>query len=205
LLRELQHRVKNNLQMITALIRLEARSLPDDATTEALARLASRVEALSVLYRALQASGSDETIDLGVYLSEVAAAVMRAQAVEGIRLDLKVDTWPVAIDVAMPTGLVVNELLTNALKYAFVGRGGGVVTLRALVDENGCSVIVADDGDGLPPGIKWPQSGKMSALMVQSLRENAHARITVESEPGHGLKVVIFFARSEAEPRTSNP
>ena len=199
LLRELQHRVKNNLQMITALIRLEAKSLPGEETTEALSRLAGRVEALAVLYRALQASGADKTIDLGVYLSEVAAAVMRAHAVEGIRLDLKVDTWPVLIDVAMPTGLVVNELLTNALKYAFVGREGGVLTLRALVDDQGCKVIVSDDGVGLPAGTTWPQRGKMSALIVQSLQENAKAQITVDSTPNSGMKVVIFFARAEAE------
>jgi two-component sensor histidine kinase len=108
--------------------------------------LAGRVEALSVLYLALGESGAEETVDLEIYLSEVAAAVMRAQAVEGIRLDMKVDSWPVLIDVAMPTGLVVNELLTNALKYAFVGRQGGVVMLRSLVDDKGCKVIVADDG-----------------------------------------------------------
>jgi PAS domain S-box-containing protein len=200
LLRELQHRVKNNLQMITALIRLEAKRIPGEATNSALERLAGRVEALSVLYRALQTTGLDDTIDLGVYLSEVAAAVMRAHAVEGIRLDLKVDTWPVLIDVAMPTGLVVNELLTNALKYAFVGRQGGVITVRGLVDEDGCRVIVADNGVGLLPGALWPQKGKMAALIVQALRENAKARITVESEPDKGMKVVIFFARAEAEP-----
>jgi two-component sensor histidine kinase len=113
---------------------------------------------------------------------------------------LKVDTWPVLIDVAMPTGLVVNELLTNALKYAFVGRQGGVITVRGLVDEDGCRVIVADNGVGLLPGALWPQKGKMAALIVQALRENAKARITVESEPDKGMKVVIFFARAEAEP-----
>lgn len=71
---------------------------------------------------------------------------MLAHASEGIRLDLKVDTWPVSINVAMPTGLVVNELLTNALKHAFTGRDGGTITLHSLVDEKGCCVVVADNG-----------------------------------------------------------
>jgi hypothetical protein len=104
LLRELQHRVKNNLQMITALIRLEARNLPDDATGSRFDRLAGRIEALALLYRSLSDDANAETIDLGVYLSEIASAVMRAHAPEGIRLDLKVDTWPVSVNVAMPTG-----------------------------------------------------------------------------------------------------
>jgi two-component sensor histidine kinase len=200
LLRELQHRVKNNLQMITALIRLEARSLPDDATTEGFDRLAGRIDALAVLYRALTEGGESESVDLGIYLSEVASAVMRAHATEGIRLDLKVDTWPVSINVAMPTGLVVNELLTNALKHAFTGRDGGTITLHSLVDDTGCRVIVADDGNGLAAGATWPQRGKMGALIAESLRDNAKARIDVQSTPDKGVRVTIFFARANATP-----
>lgn len=200
LLRELQHRVKNNLQMITALIRLEARSLPDDATIDVLDRLAGRIEALATLYNSLVAGGADETVDLGVYLSEVASAVMRAHATEGIRLDLKVDTWPVSINVAMPTGLVVNELLTNSLKHAFAGRDGGTITLHSLVDDRGCRVILADDGIGFSDGVSWPQKGKMAALIAESLRDNAKARIEVASAPGKGVRVEIFFARADAAP-----
>jgi two-component sensor histidine kinase len=94
----------------------------------------------------LSADAPADSIDLGIYLSQIASAVMKAHAVEGVRLDLKVDTWPVSINVAMPTGLVVNELLTNALKHAFSERSGGTITLRSLVDETGCQVTVADDG-----------------------------------------------------------
>lgn len=198
LLRELQHRVRNNLQMITALIRLEARNMPDNATDERLDRLAGRLEALALLYRSLSAEGASESIDLGVYLSEIATAVMHAHAVEGIHLDLQVDTWPVSINVAMPAGLVVNELLTNALKHAFVGRDGGTISLHSLVDESGCRVVVGDDGVGLPAGVTWPKAGKLGAMIVRSLRENARARVEVDSKPGEGLRVVIFFARADA-------
>lgn len=200
LLRELQHRVKNNLQMITALIRLEARNLPDDASGSRFDRLAGRVEALALLYRSLSDDLDAETIDLGVYLSEIASAVMRAHAPEGIRLDLKVDTWPVSVNVAMPTGLVVNELLTNALKHAFVGREGGTITLHSLVDSEGCRVIVADDGIGLAGGEAWPKPGKLGAMIAQSLRQNAKARLDVRSTPGEGVRVTIFFDRADAAP-----
>lgn len=119
---------------------------------------------------------------------------------EGIHLNLQVDTWPVSLDVAMPTGLVVNELLTNALKHAFVGRAGGTITLKGLVDETGCRITVSDDGIGLPAGIVWPQRGKLSALIVQSLRQNAGASLSIHSLPGEGMKVQIFFARAAAAP-----
>jgi len=141
-----------------------------------------------------------QEIDLGIYLSEVASAVMRSHAVEGIRLDLKVDSYSVSVNVAMPTGLVVNELLTNALKHAFVGRNNGTITLRCLVDDKGCRVVVADDGVGLPPGVEWPRRGKLGALIVQSLRDNAKAGLEVDSTAGKGTRVTIVFTRSAARP-----
>jgi two-component sensor histidine kinase len=200
LLRELQHRVKNNLQMITALIRLEARNVPDDETGERFDRLAGRIQALALLYDLLAGQDADDGIDLGVYLSQVASSVMQAHAPEGIRLNLKVDTWPVSINVAMPTGLVVNELMTNALKHAFVGRDGGTITVSSLVSDTGCRVVIADDGVGLPEGETWPESGKLGAVIAQSLRQNAKAELEVHSAPNEGLRITILFAREAAEP-----
>ena len=199
-LQELQHRVMNNLQMVTALIRLEARNISDHETGKKFDRLAGRVGALSLLYRSLSDGAQEESIDLGVYLSQIASAVMVAHASEGIHLDLQVDTWPVSINVAMPTGLVVNELLTNALKHAFSGRDGGKITLHSLVDEKGCTVIVADDGIGLAVGSKWPKPGKLSALIVKSLLQNAKAQLHVYSAPNEGTRVTIFFSRANATP-----
>ena len=198
-LRELQHRVKNNLQMITALIRVEAQGVSDRSTGAGFDRLAGRVEALGLLYRALGEAGPGREVDLGIYLSEIASAVMRAHAVEGIGLDLKVDTWPVSIDVAMPTGLVANELLTNALKHAFQGRQGGAITVRCTADATGCRVVIADDGVGLAPGMSWPKPGKLSALIVQSLLQNANARIDVRSAPSEGMRVTILFNCEEPD------
>ncbi|CAH2395387.1 histidine kinase dimerization/phosphoacceptor domain -containing protein [Mesorhizobium ventifaucium] len=197
LLRELQHCVKNNLQMITALIRLESRNATE-ADRRRFERLAGRVDALAILYQTLTADEQKEEVDLGVYLSQIASAVMSSHAVEGIRLDMRVDTYPVSINVAMPAGLVVNELLTNSLKHAFQGREGGTITLHSIVDGDGCRVIVADDGIGLPEGETWPKPGKLGALIARSLTENAKARLAVDSSAGKGTKVTIVFKRSAA-------
>ena len=201
-LREVQHRVKNNLQMITALIRLEARNVPAATTTAHFDRLAGRIEALAFLYDALSAAETHEQIDLGVYLSRIASGVMRSHAIEGVRLDLKVDAYPVSINVAMPAGLVVNELMTNALKHAFSGREGGTITLHSVVDGGICRVLIADDGVGMPPGAEWPQRGKLGALIVQSLRENARATLDVESTFGLGTRITITFTRAAASPES---
>jgi len=102
--------------------------------------------------------------------------------------------------VAMPTGLVVNELLTNALKHAFVGRDGGTITLHSLAESSGCRVIIADDGVGLPEGVEWPKPGKLGALIVKSLRDNAKADFRLESSPGKGTRVTIRFTRAASAP-----
>ncbi|TAN10304.1 MAG: sensor histidine kinase, partial [Rhizobiaceae bacterium] len=192
-----QHRVKNNLQMITALIRMEIRhaAQPDQKRFE---RLAGRVDALAILYQTLSTDEQKDEIDLGVYLSQIASAVMNSHAVEGIRLNIKVDTYPVSINVAMPTGLVVNELLTNALKHAFHGRDRGTITLLSIVDGDGCRVVVADDGIGLPEGETWPKQGKLGALIARSLTENTRAEFNVTSSESKGTKVTIVFKPATA-------
>lgn len=193
-LRELQHRVKNNLQMITSLIRLEARNVASD-DGEKFARLAGRVQALALLYDALSADQADNKVDLGVYLGQIATNVMQAHAVEGIKLAMEIDTWPVSVNVAMPTGLVVNEVLTNSLKHAFETGKGGVISLSSLIDDDGCHITIADDGIGLPEGSTWPTPGSLSAIIVQSLKKNTAARIAIKSRPDQGVAVTISFAR----------
>jgi PAS domain S-box-containing protein len=200
LLLEIQHRVKNNLQMITALIRIEARNAKGRIDTLPFDRLAGRINAMQLIYKLLSEFHQGDEIDLGIYLSEIASSVMHAHAVEGIRLDLKVDAYPVSVNVAMPAGLVVNELLTNALKHAFVGRDGGTITLHSLADSNGCRVVVADDGVGLPEGTEWPKRGKLGELIARSLRENANAKLEVESSSEKGMRVTITFTRAASAP-----
>ena len=191
LLKELQHRVKNNLQLITALIRLDIRNQRNGATIS-LDRLAGRIESLQLLYRDLSADGLGQAVDLGHYVSQIATAVMHTYAVDGIRLDLKADHAPVSVNIAMPVGLLVNELLTNSFKYAFTN--GGILTVRCLHEhEDRYQIVVADDGIGLPEGMTWPVPGKLSALMLQALRENVNADFTVETAPGKGTRVTIGF------------
>lgn len=197
LLKELQHRVKNNLQMITALIRMEARNAQHPDEGERFNRLAGRVDALTILYRSLSDTNADETVDLGTYVSQIASAVMVAHAVPGIRLDMKLDTWPVSVNIAMPVGLVVNELMTNALKHAFRDRKDGEIILRCVVDDAGCRISVADNGIGLSNPSDWPRRGKLSAMIVQSIKQNAKADVQVDSTPGMGMKATIVFEKRE--------
>ncbi len=202
LLLELQHRVKNNLQIITAFIRFEARAQRAGDSVN-LDKLAGRIESLQLLYRDLSADmWGGHSLDLGHYLGQIASSVIHAHGVDGIRVDMKLDHAMVSINVAMPLGLLVNELLTNAFKYAFAGRGTGNITLRCLhEDDIHYRVIVADDGLGLPERMKWPVPGKLGALIVQTLRENAKTELQVESAPGHGTRITINFQHKSKLPK----
>ena len=146
-----------------------------------------------------------DDIELGHYLNQIASAVMNTYGVDGIRLNLKIDHAPASINVAMPVGLLVNELMTNAFKHAFNGRGTGVITIECLRrDEDHYRVVVADDGLGLPEGIVWPVPGKIGALVVQTLRENTKTDLNVETAPGKGTRVTIGFVPLGVPVRKSN-
>ena len=169
-----------------------------------LSDLAGRIESLQLLYQSLAPNEPGSEIDLGHYVSQLASAVVNVYAVDGVRLDLKVDHTPVSVNVALPIGLVVNELITNAFKYAFGGRGHGVITVQCLrKSDDRYVVLVADDGAGLPEGKTWPMPGKIGALIVQTLRENAAVDINVDTAPGAGLRVAIVLGHKTAS-RKSN-
>jgi PAS domain S-box-containing protein len=195
LLKELQHRVKNNLQLIVALIRLEARN-ENRGEKVNLQTLAGRIESLHLLYQALSTDDTGDEVDLGHYLSQIAAAVMNTCAVDGIRLVQKIDHAPVSVNTALSVGLVANELLTNSFKHAFYGRGHGVITVECLRQgEDRYRVLIADDGLGLAEGVTWPVPGKISALIVQTLRENTKTDFSVETAPDKGVRVTMSVDR----------
>ena len=193
LMRELQHRVKNNLQLITALIRLEARSAAEGETV-ALARLASRIDALTVLYRTLSSEDAPVEIDLGQYLSDVATSVMEVNALASIKIDIEVGYCPLSINIAMPAGLLINEMLTNALKYAFVSRSSGQLRLICKQDSGRVTIIVSDDGVGLGENQEWPSPRKLGALILQTLKDNARNVVfRAESIRGQGTWFTLVF------------
>jgi PAS domain S-box-containing protein len=192
-LKELQHRVKNNLQLIIGLIRLEARGERRGEAVD-LDALAGRIESLRLLYDAISTNRFGEDVDLGEYLSRIAAAVVRSHGLETIRLEVKVELCPASLNVAIPAGLAVNELLTNAFKHAFQGKHGGVISLECLRQgEDRCRLVVADDGVGLPEQTSWPVPGKLGALIVQTLRENAALDLHVASVPDQGTRITLSF------------
>jgi two-component sensor histidine kinase len=154
LLQELTHRVKNSLQLIGAMVMIEARSHKSGEGRAALERVSNRITALGQLYSTLSKAETIEDVDAAAYLDELCRDLIESVHKEGdtsivLKTDFESELLPT--DRAIPIGLIVNELVTNAAKYAFPGEAKGtvMVTLKRVPGE--LRLTVADDGQGLDP------------------------------------------------------
>ena len=154
LLQELTHRVKNSLQFIASMVRLEARSNNSVEAKAALERVSHRITALGQLYSKLNKADSVEAVDAATYLDELCGDLIASVHKEGsTSIVLKTDIESVLLptDRAIPIGLIVNELVTNAVKYGFPGEAKGTVMVTLKRVLGGLRLTVADDGQGLDP------------------------------------------------------
>jgi two-component sensor histidine kinase len=153
LLRELQHRTQNDLAIITSMLRMEARRAKRSETRRRLESVGHRVEALSLVYRRLYVTGVTDAVNLSAYLDELVKRRFLMHGLEhddAVKLDLHLTPVEVDHSQAVAVGLIVNELVTNCLKYAFPLRQGTVTVTLERVEPAKARLTVADDGIGMP-------------------------------------------------------
>jgi two-component sensor histidine kinase len=189
LLDEQGHRIKNDLAIASALIMLQARAQNDPAVREALESAVARVHVLAKGYDHLRATARDQATDMERYLGEVCWKL--GEALRGVRpIAVEVDADRVEIRSPMATriGLIVNELVTNALKHAFPNERGGTVYVRLRRNANELTLVVEDDGIGCPDAPSEGLGSRLVRLLVQQLR----GRMTREAAaPGCRVTIVI--------------
>lgn len=151
LLEELNHRVMNSMAMISSVISLEGRSLSGDEGKGAFVRMRNRIDSIGTLYRTLYRTATVDSVKAGSYLSAIVRDAVSAMEVspEAIHLDLSIDDLFLSTRVAVPLGLITNELVTNSLKYAYKGRDKGTLGLRLITDEDDVELTIWDDGPGI--------------------------------------------------------
>ncbi len=187
LLREVHHRIKNNMSVIASILSLQADTLRDSPAYDALQDAKSRVVSMMVLYDRLYRNSGDGTISIQEYftplLDRIVHSVGDAAAVE-VRTEIR--DFSIASKTLLPVGIIVNELLTNAMKHAFVGKPHGVVTLSAALSDDGtrATVLVADDGIGLPEGAEVGTSRGFGLQLVEALLKQIGGRMTVTRSSG---------------------
>lgn len=194
LLKEVHHRVKNNLQIISSLLNLQAGQVTDAPTLQALGDSQARVRSMALIHEKLYQSKSLASIDFGGYVRSLATDLFRSyrRNLTGIRLDVQVDEVTLDLDHAVSCGLILNELMTNALKYAFPdGRDGTVrVELRAN-PGNMIRLRVADDGVGIPADFDIPGAKSLGLQLVHSLVGQLDG--TIELDRSEGTAFWISF------------
>lgn len=180
-MREIQHRVKNHLAMIASLIRMHGRGA--SGAEHHFNQLSRRVESLQVLYEELANPArrrNMDTVELGAYLSRLVSAMQNFDGRPGIRLNVSVDDFEAPTDTAVNIGLVVSEILTNALKHAFLGRETGLVELRmARLQGQVLRIIVSDDGVGMDDGAEWPSKESVGGRVIRSLILQLDGKVAV--------------------------
>jgi PAS domain S-box-containing protein len=149
LLREVYHRVKNNLQIVDGLLVMQARELTDEAAKTALIGLRNRVYALGLVHHQLMGSSDLQTFDFAPFLEELSANILEGGAAREVTLDVKAVPLNVGLDFAIPLGLLVTELVTNSLKHAFPDGRGRIEVELARAGDGSVSLVVADNGRGL--------------------------------------------------------
>jgi PAS domain S-box-containing protein len=174
LLSELNHRVKNNLQLVQGMLHLQSKSMPDRA---AFASLISRVEAIGDLHAQLSFVSGTSAINFGAYLEELADKLRRSVlAGTNITLICEAERCDLDLDRAVPLGLVVNELATNAIKHAYPNDEPGIIQISLTCDQLGLTVTVSDDGCGFDPSTET-QRGGLGMNLVQGMCRQIGATI----------------------------
>lgn len=152
LLEELNHRVMNSLTMIGGIIALETRAMTDDDCRKAFARMRARVDAVGNLYRTLSQTGSIDSVMASVYLPTLIEDLVGSSGHgDRVSLDYAIADAALSTQIAVPLGLIVNELVTNSLKYAYGDRTGGRLTVELSIGDGTMNLRVADDGPGIDP------------------------------------------------------
>lgn len=194
LLREIHHRVKNNLQVISSLISMQMRQLPDDATRAALMDCQTRVTAIALVHHQLYRSTDFARIPFSDYARALARTIMAANvtAPERIQLEVATETLSLPIDKAIPCGLILNELMTNAGKYAFPGDRAGTIRVGLRSHgENHMRLTVADDGVGLPHAFDPDTATTLGLVLVQTLTEQLSGHLEFVGPPGTTVHVTF--------------
>jgi len=200
LLREVHHRVKNNLQILSSLMNLQADTLDNPELRVAFDDLRDQVRSMALVHEKLYQSESLSHVDFAEYARDLLAYLWRAyrDKTTSVRLTLELQPVEISITAAVPCGLILNELVTNAIKYAFRDRSNGVVTVALHADPDGnIHLCVSDNGIGFPAGLDWRHTRSLGLRLVQMLGKQLGG--TVDMRQNNGTEVEIIFKNPTQE------
>ena len=194
LLKEIHHRVKNNMQVISSLLSLQAGYIADNQVRSIFSESRDRVKSMALIHEKLYNSVNLARINFSEYTRSLAAGIFRSYNTSPprIRLEIAIDELFFGVDTAIPCGLILNELISNCLKHAFPEERNGVVSISmAAEDGGGMRLVVGDDGVGFPAGLDFRTVGSLGLRLVNMLVNQIHGRI--DKLPGLGTVFSILI------------
>ncbi|RLG31607.1 hypothetical protein DRO03_00545 [Methanosarcinales archaeon] len=195
LLREIHHRVKNNLQVVSSLLNMQARNVKDKGTIKILSEARDRIRTMSLIHSQLYEGRDLAEINMKGFVDVLLGQLLQSYPVGDTRIVnvVRVDDYPFLISTAVPVGLIINELLSNALKHAFKGKDEGKIEVRLTASEGGrINLTVSDDGVGMPPGFDINESKTLGLRLVKILSED-QLQGTLEVTSDRGATFGIEF------------
>lgn len=192
LMRELRHRIKNGLGVIASLIELELGQGRGQEADDVLRKTLGRIDAFQELYERLRGDEGLVSVDLAEYLREISSMITEVFAAEAgtIEIDLRLESHRIEAARAVPVGLAFNELLTNALKYAFPGGSRGRIRVTLSKDGDSLLLVVEDDGAGFDPSRRG--AGGIGLMLVDLLAKQLGGKVSYETRKG--TKAILSFA-----------
>ena len=193
LLREVYHRVKNNLQIVDSLLLMQSGQLADPDAKSALLGLRRRVYALGLVHHQLMDSKNLKTFDIAPFLRQLSSNIVEAGAEEGVHLSVQAAPLDVGLDFAIPLGMLVTELVTNALKHAFPHGEGNIAVILERGDDGDVALIVSDDGQGRAEGKASPSAPKvgLGTSIIAGLVAQLKGTMTMRSERGTWTEIRV--------------
>ena len=192
LLKEIHHRVKNNLQFISSLMNLQARHVSDPKTLSVLNEGKSRVQSMALVHQKLYQEENLKGVDMRDYIKTLMDNLVHSYDVtDRIAITQNVADLVLDIDSAMPIGMIVNELVINAFKYAFHEGQSGEVRISLTPNEDKLNLTIEDNGVGLPAEFSVDKSEQFGLNLVQSLAQKLKAKIDINSDQGTRIQLTI--------------
>ena len=191
-LRELHHRVKNNLQVVSSLLFLQSTYASHPSILQVLEDSQARVKSIALIHEKLYRSSNVVDVNFGEYISELISHVGRIYRVgpERVSFAIRVENVKLDIDTAVPCGLIVNELLSNVLKHAFPADEGGEASIAMSETFPGeFLLVVSDNGIGLPEGFDWRHSKSLGLKLVVDLAKQLNGSVEIGSGPGATFQI----------------
>lgn len=191
LLAEIHHRVKNNLAVITGLLELQQHSLESEEAKDALRDSQSRINSMALIHEKLYQHDTLSNIDFGIYIKELVEVIVTSHTRKGKTVDIKMHSDPVQLPIskAIPCGLIINEIVTNSMKYAFPeGHKHPVIEIILSRQENRATIQISDNGIGLPKPFEEIGKGSLGTLLIRTLISQLDADLEVEGSDGTSYK-----------------